>query len=462
MTREQLAELTKEQLIEIILQLLERITKLEAELASREPPVGGSPAKQGPPSWAKPNKRKSKGEKKPRSKRDRKHNRSRAVETPTRTVDHRLDRCPDCESPFEREALEYARQVIELPEPQPVDVIEHRVMKGYCPRCRTWHTAKLDLTGQVFGQGRMGVGIAALIAYLRNSLRLPIRRIQDYLLSVHKLTISAGEITELLHETRRRAQGAVDDLKKKAQESLIMHADETGWRQDGRNGYIWGFSTPGDNAVRYYQFDVSRGQAVLAAILEKKFHGHLVCDFYVGYNDYEGPVQRCWTHLLRDLHELKEDHSEDSTVVNWAQAVRQVYDDAKQWLGMPRAPDQEERETKYVEFTGRTHMLGLRYARDKDSPCKALAKRLLRHEDELFQFVLVPGLSADNNLAERSLRPLVVVRKISGGTRSDEGTKTRMALASLFETWRARGLNAYAECLKLLSCRDAPAAQATA
>lgn len=80
-----------------------------------------------------------------------------------------------------------------------------------------------------------------------------------------------------------------------------------------------------------------------------------------------------------------------------------------------------------------------------------MAKRLLRHEDELFQFVLIAGLSADNNLAERSIRPLVVIRKISGGSRSAEGTKTRMALASLFETWQARGLNPFEACLKLLS-----------
>jgi len=53
---------------------------------------------------------------------------------------------------------------------------------------------------------------------------------------------------------------------------------------------------------------------------------------------------------------------------------------------------------------------------------------------QVFQFVLIAGLSADNNLAERSIRPLVVIRKISGGSRNAEGTKTRMALASLFET----------------------------
>lgn len=65
--------------------------------------------------------------------------------------------------------------------------------------------------------------------------------------------------------------------------------------------------------------------------------------------------------------------------------------------------------------------------------------------------MLIAGLSADNNLAERSIRPLVVIRKISGGSRSTEGTKTRMALASLFETWQARRLNPFDECLKLLS-----------
>jgi len=105
---------------------------------------------------------------------------------------------------------------------------------------------------------------------------------------------------------------------------------------------------------------------------------------------------------------------------------------------------------KYVGLVGRCHQLGQQYAQNKGHPCWALAKRILRHEDELFQFVLVEGLSADNNLAERSIRPLVVIRKISGGTRSEEGTKTRMALASLLETWQARGLNPFAECLRLL------------
>jgi hypothetical protein len=92
----------------------------------------------------------------------------------------------------------------------------------------------------------------------------------------------------------------------------------------------------------------------------------------------------------------------------------------------------------------------LAYALDYEHPCCALAKRLMRHQDELFQYLLVPGLPADNNLAERSLRPLVVLRKISGGSRSDRGTKTRLTLASLFGTWLARDLNPFTQCLAAL------------
>lgn len=94
--------------------------------------------------------------------------------------------------------------------------------------------------------------------------------------------------------------------------------------------------------------------------------------------------------------------------------------------------------------------LGEQYALTDDHPCCTLAKRLLRHQDELFQFILVPGLPADNNQAERGIQPLVIMRKISGGTRSAEGTKTRLTLASLLHSWAARNLNPFTECLAAL------------
>jgi transposase len=204
---------------------------------------------------------------------------------------------------------------------------------------------------------------------------------------------------------------------------------------------------------------VSRAQAVVKRILNAQFSGHLVSDFYCGYNDYAGKHQRCWAHLLRDLHALKEAPAADQEVQAWAQAVQVTYDAAQAWLAAHAHAPPAEREAQYVTLTSQTHALGLCYARARAHGCQALAKRLLRHEDELFQFVLIEGLTADNNLAERAIRPLVVIRKVSGGSRSGAGTKTRMALASLFHTWQARGQNGFDQCLALLSQPASPAAQ---
>lgn len=404
-----------------------------------------------PPPFVKPNRPPVSEPKQPRKKRASHHNRGRRCEPPTRLEQHALDRCPDCNYQLQGSSVDYRRQVIELPPPQPVAVVEHQVIKRWCPHCQRWQRPSLDLTGQVFNQGRIGVRIASLIAFLSIVARLPMRRIQAYLRLVHQLTISTGEVVELLHDVRHALQPQVDALKTQARASPILHADETGWRENGANGYIWAFSTPGQDAVRYYEYDHSRGQAVVKRLLEGRFSGHLVSDFYAGYNIYAGKHQRCWVHLLRDLHALKEQHPTEQASVAWAEEVRALYDEAQTWLREQGQPDQQAREQQYVNLVTRARTLALVYARVKKHPCQALSKRLLRHEDELFQFVLIDGLSADNNLAERSIRPLVVIRKISGGSRSAEGTKTRLALASLFETWQARGLNPFDECLKFLS-----------
>ena len=73
------------------------------------------------------------------------------------------------------------------------------------------------------------------------------------------------------------------------------------------------------------------------------------------------------------------------------------------------------------------------------------------HIKELFVFVAHSEVPPDNNAAEHSLRPMVISRKISGGTRSEQGTQTKMTLASIFGTWRAQGLNTLTSCRQLLA-----------
>ena len=364
---------------------------------------------------------------------------------------HELEHCPDCGSRLYRHKVAWRRQVIELPPPQAAEVTEHVVMKRWCAKCEHWRSPHLDWRGVVVGQGRLGIRLVSVIAYLRTTLRLPLRQVQEYLGTMHGVQVSVGELTEVLHRVRKEGQGRLQGLKEEMRRSALLHMDETGWREDGQNGYVWVCSTGGVAPVRYYEYDRSRSQAVAQRLLGAQFAGVLSSDFYVGYNRYPGRHQRCWVHLLRDLHELKEEHAQQAEVLEWAENVGQLYEDAEHFVKTTPAPGQVEREQHYLELQQRLQPLGLAYASQKKHPCQALAKRLLRHQDELFQFVLIDGLPADNNLAERSLRPLVVSRKISGGTRSSEGSKTRMGLASLFHTWQARGLNPFRQCLALLA-----------
>ncbi len=403
------------------------------------------------PSFAKANKPKKAGPKAARRKRKPEHNRARRREMPTKSVPHKLEDCPDCGCHLYGQSVARRRQVIELPPPQPVEVIEHEVHKSWCPRCGRWHTPKLDLRGVVLGHGRLGVRLISLIAYLRGELWMTVRAIRNYLKTVHELVLSIGEIVEVLHQVREKGQPALQELREQMRSSPVVHADETGWREDGQGGYVWSFSTPdGPEAVRYFERDKSRSGQVAKRVLSI-FKGILISDFFAGYNRYKGPHQRCWVHLLRDLHKLKEEHTGNEPVQQWAGEVRTLYDEAKAALPELQERADPEREVLYNSLVERVQKLALPYARDKQHPCWALSKRLLRHQDELFQFVRVAGLPADNNLAERSLRPVVVIRKISGGTRSPAGSKTRMALASLFATWRARGLNPFLACFNMLS-----------
>jgi transposase len=402
-----------------------------------------------PPAFVKPNRplRESPG---PRKKRAVEHNTSRKRAVPTRIERHVLEHCPDCDYRLSGESIDYRREVIELPPPQPVEVIEHQVIKRWCPCCGQWCRPKLDVTGQVIGQGRIGVRVASLVSYLRTTLRLPFRAIQSYLATLHSLQLSVGEIVELTHDVRQRLQPQADQLKAAVQTSPVAHGDETGWRENGQNGYAWAFVTAGPAAVRYFEYDRSRSHLVAQRILGADWRGGLVTDFYAAYNLIPGHHQRGWVHLLRDLHALKEQQAANAEVVVWVKGVRKLYDAAHTWLLAHPAPTLAERRTEYNDLFARAWRLGEQYALAYAHPCCTLAKRLLRHQDELFQFVLTPGLPADNNLAERSIRPLVIMRKISGGTRSEEGTKTRLTLASLLHTWAARNLNPFIECVAAL------------
>jgi len=295
----------------------------------------------------------------------------------------------------------------------------------------------------VDGQQRLGVGLISLMATLRAALRLPIERIHWYLATLYGLDLSVGAIVDALRRVAARGQAVVEQILARIRGSPVVHADETGWREDGVNGYAWTLSTPTE---RYFVRG-RRERAVLEAALGDAFGGVLVSDFYVAYTTYDGRHQYCWRHLLRDIHDLRVAHPRDAGVQGWAEAVHQRYLRARQ----DPATEPAARVVAQRAYARELRALCQPYEKDPTAPQGVLCRRILAHLPELCVFVADPRVPSDNNAAERSRRHLVTCRKISGGTRSAEGTSAKMTLATLFGTWRAQGLNPFLECRRLLA-----------
>jgi transposase len=392
-------------------------------------------------------------EKKPRKKREAQYNRARKRSVPTHIVEHRIVQCPDCHLRLGGISLARCREVIDVPPPPVVEVTEHRIYKGWCSSCQKWHEAPVDFKEQVIGQGRIGVRLASMIAYLRTVMRLPLRQVREVLRTLHGFEVSVGELVELLHRIKDYAQPVLDGLKAEIRASPAVQADETGWREDGSNGYIWSVSTP---AIRYYEYHHSRGGEVVKQLIGQDYQGVLGSDFYAGYNIHQGLHQRCWVHFLRDIHDLKKLHPQDEVLFTWAKEVKAVYEQAVAWAGqepdLTLSPRQQERVRVVQQhvFEQRLWKLCQPYAHTA-APQHTLCERVEQFLPELFVFVAVAGVPAHNNLAERNVRPLVIARKISGGSRSPKGSATRMGLTSLFGTWTAQQLNPFRQCLALLT-----------
>jgi transposase len=407
-----------------------------------------------PPAFVKANVKKPEAsEKKPRKKRDAKHNHGRHRAAPTQIVEHRIVNCPDCGLRLGGISLARVREVIDVPPPPPVEVLHHQIFKGWCAQCQKWHEAPIDLQAEVLGQGRLGVRLASLIATLRTVMRLPIRQIRELLCVLHGCEVSLGEIVEILHRLRTHAQPVLDGLKATIRASPAVQADETGWREDGLNGYIWSVSTP---TIRYYEYHRSRAGEVVKQLIGEDFQGVLGSDFYAGYNIHAGLHQRCWAHFLRDVHDLKQKYPQDEVLLLWARHVKAIYDDAVAWaraVCQQHLTAREQHQARVRQQHVFEHQLWALCQPfvQQEVPHQTLCKRVESFLPELFVFVAIPGVPAHNNLAERSVRPLVIARKISGGSRSPKGSQTRMGLASLFGTWMAQGLNPFSQCLALLT-----------
>ena len=214
------------------------------------------------------------------------HGFARQRMTPTHWVEHRVKSCPECGTGLAGGWVQRSREVIEVIDVPvvPAQITEHVFIARACPVCERRRIPQADLAGVVLGKQRLGINLLSLIAALREEGRLPLRTIQWYLKTVHHLSLSLGAIVQVIRQVAQKVQPAVAEVRECIRASPVVHADETGWRQDGVNGYVWTFSTPTE---RYF-LRRGRNKEVVDEALGESFGGVLVSDFYAAYHHYAG------------------------------------------------------------------------------------------------------------------------------------------------------------------------------
>lgn len=444
-----LSTATREELVKVVYELIDENQALKSqvvELQNRLKEKGNGPKENPLPAFVKLNRPKKESQE--RKKREVNFSRKRGA--PDQKVFHCFDQCPDCGGTLGKPSVSYSREIIDIPLPK-AGTTEHVVFKRWCFTCRKRVAPQVNFSALVAGKHRVGVNLMSVITTLRERLRLPLNQVQQYLSSFYDLSLSEGEMVSILDHVANKGKTDYEEIKDRVRSSKVVYADETGNRENGRNGYTWSFSTNTDQLLLYRK---SRSKRIVSEALNLTpeglgFDGVVVSDFYTSYNEHTGFHQRCWAHFLRDIHELKEkieleNHPDKRMVFPWAERIENIFNLAKSYTGPPQGTkiglEAEMRVQKETEFKDKLRSVCTPYLTIK-SPQSTLCGRAIKYLPEMFTFIRFPEVEPTNNKAERDLRHFVVQRKISGGTRSAKGSETREILGSLFGTWRIRGLN---------------------
>src|SRR6266567_1923380 len=452
LSRGELVDLLYQQAREIEI-LKEMLVVLQEKLEQKD---SGDDSSKPLPSFVKPNIKKKKKAKR----KQRENGFSRKLETATKTIFHSFEACPHCEEEqLGKPSVSYTRQIIDIPRAT-YTVIEHVIFKRYCFNCKRRVSPKADLSSFVVGKGRIGINLMAAIFTMKEEADMTVNKIQKHLQTFYGLELSTGEIVEILHQEAGLGKGKYEEIKQGLLASRVIYADETGGREDGKNGYYWSFSNEKFHMLLYRK---SRAATVVREIFGENgehFQGVLSTDFYGSYNAYLGPHQRCWVHYLRDMKKLKEENPKDKKLKVWIRSIHKLYEEAKSYTGPPTdiqvGLTEQARIAKEAYFKQKLKKLCEPYIKTQVLQAK-LAARGIRFLSEMFTFIRYEGINADNNMAERAVRKTVIKRKISFGTRSAKGSETRSVLGSLFGTWRLQNLNPFDQMRTLLinpSCQE--------
>lgn len=429
---------------ETIVMLTARIAELERQLGLHSGNSGKPPSSDGlkkPPrtvSLREPSDKKPGGQ--PGHPGDTLHQ----VAEPDVILDHYPNSCPNCGSTLTRDmATAYsARQVFDLPEPQPLVVTEHRAYTCRCGQCG-------EATRAVFPEGvtapvQYGARIVAFVVYLLHSQFIPEDRLVELMADLFGVRLAAATIARMSTKAAEHFQGFVAAVCQLVKTAAVKHLDETGFRIGGKTQWLHVAVT---TWLSFYRVSPKRG-SLLEGII-----GLVVHDHWKPYYTLEGVHHAlCNAHHLRELQALIEIEKEP-----WALRMQRLLCRACHATHLAGGRDGPLKPSLVNRFQRRYDAIvaeGLafheaqpplpvtgRRGRPRRRTGHNLLLRLSTRKDDVLRFLTDSRVPFTNNLAEQAARMMKLRQKISGGFRSEQGARDFAVIRSLIATAKKQGWN---------------------
>ena len=277
-----------------------------------------------------------------------------------------------------------------------------------------------------------GPTLVALIVSLSMRMRLSRKRIQEFLNDWLGIKLSVGTINQCILECGRAVSPLEDEIIVEIQKSGLLYVDETGWQENGKLKWLWVLRTA---TVTLYMIG-KRSWDVIADVMEK-FAGWLMSDGYLQYRKY-GKRLRCLAHIIRKARGLSESYNPEAAI--FGEKVLEIMSLFITGIYKARSDPSVDLEEKFSEKLAELKEWSEKHRDHSHAKTKALARELLNDWEAIWTVLKYPMLPITNNLAERLLRHWVIARKINLGTRTPEGSRAYVSLASVIDTCRQRGV----------------------
>lgn len=349
--------------------------------------------------------------------------------------------CPDCGGPLV-DPGQVEQYQTDLPPIVPI-VTQFHIATGFCPCCRRRVQGRHpEQTSDAIGAAgnTLGPVVLTMAAEMKHRLGVPYRKICDFLATYADFNVCPATFVRAEQRLAELARPTYDLLSDALRRCAIVHIDETGWRVESVNGWLWVFTNQNLTIYTIRTGEGARGANVPRDLLGPDFDGLIIVDGLQTYNVLDYRKGQCNAHLLRRTQELLTTvPAEDRDLVEQlCRLVQEAIDLAKRRAELTvagyarRVADTDKRLDAWL----------LRAARRRRPLCpevQRLADHVANHYDEWFLFLHDANVPPTNNHAERMLRPAVITRKVGGCNKNLWGALVHSILASLMVTCKQQG-----------------------